>query len=153
MHKSDQFWSAYERLQRILLNSFDLSPRALAFESVLTAFLDAPEPLPSNVVATGEDLEGLIDRLTNTCSWRERSHVRLCSLHHDQIERCVSSENAPISLVALREARELVTPDDWLLLMSIASGVSYEELSTYEVSAGALRVRTSRARTKLKNAA
>jgi hypothetical protein len=153
MYKTDHFWSAYARLQCILSHNFSLTPKNLALEAVLSAFLDMPEPPTSNAPATSEDFDTHIDRLINTCSWRERSHVRLRHLHHGKIERYVAAEDAPVALVALREVRELMSPADWLLLVSIAAGATYEELSTPTASANTLRVKISRTRAKLKKAA
>jgi hypothetical protein len=142
-------WSAYADLQKSLSNTSSVSPRTLALEAALSATLDA---IGSNR-ATRSDNDKIVSRTLNSVNWRERSHRRLRLTHHPSIERAVANEHAPFTVVRLREIRDTLTEADWSLILNVAGGYTYRELSSTAGSTLALRVKVSRIRASLRSAA
>ncbi len=151
MTTTDQFWSAYANLQALLSNNTRITPKTMALEAALTALLSKMDSLVRS--NNTDEINLYIKKSLNTCSWRERSRARLRTANHHQITRHVAAEAAPWAMVGINEARSRLTPPEWALLLCIAAGFSYQQLSTTTRSAQALRVMVSRARTRLKKAA
>ena len=144
---TDQFWSTYARLQKIVSSATRITPKTIALEDALTELLAKMDTFiqPNNAA----DINLAINRSLNACSWRERSHVRLRARYCCSISPQVSPETASVAVVEIRELRDRLTPQEWALLLSVAAGFSYDELSTTIDSAARLRVKVYRARKKV----
>lgn len=142
-------WSAYADLQKALSRSSTVSPKIMALEAALNATLAAMEANPPATMT----LQEIGARALNSANWLERSHRRIRLKHHSSIARSISSEVAPIAAVQIREIQEQLSGEEWPLIYAIATGHTYDELSSKTRSAQSLRVRVSRIRANLRSAA
>ena len=89
-----------------------------------------------------------MNRAVDTGSWVERNHARLRRMylrpqnHH--------AEQRALARVRLAEIRDSVSPTEWKLLLAVAAGVAYHQMTG--TAAGAARTQVARLRARLRPA-
>jgi len=137
-------WCIYAEQQAKAARCGRLNDRSWGIENGLTNFLTAVESggIPKNQA----EFERGVERAVETGSWVERNHARLRHKYlRPQPER---TEERMLYRLRLAELRESVNPAEWTLLMAVAAGIAYHEMTG--VTAGSARTRVARLRARLR---
>jgi hypothetical protein len=156
-----QSWAAYARLQKKLQNTTDIE-HAASLERALCLILE-----PDYSVVTTSEADFI--RTAASAGRQERHRAQLRRIHAEHIPVGLQNEGqvepgeaqSAISLEqevhARRELRRLaatIGSEDWTLLLGVAIGMTYDELSDkHGAPAGTLRTRVARLRRALGEAA
>jgi hypothetical protein len=138
-------WCVYAEHQSKAAACGRITDRSWGIEKGLTKFLAAVE---SGSIPDKDEFQRDVSRAVETGSWVERNHARLQrtylkpQYHH--------SEHRVMARVRLAEIRERVSPSEWDLLMAVAAGVAYSEMTG--VTAGGARTQVARLRARLRPA-
>jgi hypothetical protein len=136
-------WCVYAEHQSKAAACGRITDRSWGIENGLTKFLTAVE---SGSIPNKDEFQRNVNRAVDTGSWVERNHARLRrkylrpQYHH--------SEQRVLARVRLTEIRDSVSATDWGLLMAVAAGVAYHDMS--ETTAGSARTRVARLRARLR---
>ena len=136
-------WCVYAEHQSKAAACGRITDRSWGIENGLTNFLNAVE---SGSIPNQEEFQRGVNRAVDTGSWVERNHARLRRMylrpqnHH--------SEQRVLARVRLAEIRDSVSPNEWGLLMAVAAGVAYHEMTG--TTAGGARTRVARLRARFR---
>jgi len=137
-------WGAYARLQSQLSRRSRIDDHAwgeeAALDFILTSMLDSNPSSPED-----------IQRAAANGARQARYRARLRAMHVQDVELLEDSiSSGAEACQALALIRSAVMDDDWRLLLGVAAGYDYKELTLrLNVTAGGLRTRTSRLRREL----
>ena len=139
-------WSFYATLQDAARRNATLNDSSWGIERGLNSLVSRIET--GDVPPDPDTLKQHIDSATNAGSWNERDRARLRRLHLSGDEN--TSAAAAFISVQLNEVQSLTSLEEWDLLSSLSSGLTYNELAELrKVSSGSLRTRVIRLRNRL----
>lgn len=136
-------WCIYAEHQSKAAQCGRVTDRSWGFENGLNKFLSAVE---SGSIPNQEEFHSGVNRAVSTGSWVERNHARLRRIylrpqnHH--------AEHRVLARVRLSEIRSSVSATDWALLMAVAAGAAYDEMTG--ATPGSARTRVTRLRARLR---
>jgi hypothetical protein len=136
-------WCVYAEHQSKAAACGRITDRSWGIENGLTNFLTAVE---SGSIPDQEEFQLGVNRAVSTGSWVERNHARLRRMylrpqyHH--------AEQRVLARVRLAEIRDSVSPPEWGLLMAVAAGMAYHEMTG--TTAGSARTKVARLRARLR---
>lgn len=136
-------WCVYAEHQSKAAACGRITDWSWGIENGLTKFLTAVE---SGSIPNQDEFKSGVNRAVDTGSWVERNHARLRrtylqpQYHH--------SEQGVLARVRLAEIRDRVSPAEWDLLMAVAAGVAYREMTG--VTTGGARTQVARLRARLR---
>jgi hypothetical protein len=136
-------WCVYAEHQTKAAACGRITDRSWGIENGLTKFLTAVE---SGSIPNQDEFQRGVNRAVDTGSWVERNHARLRRKylrpqnHH--------SEQRVLARVRLAEIRDSVSLTEWGLLMAVAAGVAYHEMTG--TTAGSARTQVARLRARLR---
>jgi hypothetical protein len=138
-------WCVYAEHQSKAAACGRITDRSWGIENGLTKFLTAVE---SGSIPNQEEFRSGVNRAVATGSWVERNHARLRRMflrpqHHH-------AEQRVLARLRLAEIRDSVSASDWGLLMAVAAGMAYHEMTGS--TAGSARTRVARLRARLRPA-
>jgi hypothetical protein len=136
-------WCVYAEHQSKAAACGRITDRSWGIENGLTKFLTAVE---SGSIPNQDEFQRGVNRAVDTGSWVERNHARLRRTylqpqHHH-------SEQRVMARVRLAEIRDRVSLAEWDLLMAVAAGVAYREMTG--VTPGGARTQVARLRGRLR---
>lgn len=137
-------WCVYAALQSKAAQCGRIVDRSWGIESGLNNLLMAVES--GSVPENQAEFQRGIDRAVATGSWVERNHVRL-RRKYLRPEPEYTHDRIPAH-VRLAEIRCSLSAAEWGLLMAVAAGVAYHELTG--MTAGSARTRVARLRARLR---
>jgi DNA-directed RNA polymerase specialized sigma24 family protein len=137
MSTSEDFWDAYARLQEKLASRDVADDYAWGLEATLNRLLNDP-------AASVADVERILG--SETRKDRYRAALRRKYLGATP---CQPSPDRTVTASLALAALQIHLAAEWELLRAVALGYTYEEIAAHHgTSAGALRVRVTRARTR-----
>lgn len=136
-------WCVYAEHQSKAAACGRITDRSWGIENGLTKFLTAVE---SGSIPSQEEFQSGVNRAVDTGSWVERNHARLRRMylrpqHHH-------AEQRVLARVRLAEIRDSVSATEWGLLMAVAAGMAYHEMTG--TTAGGARTKVARLRAQLR---
>jgi hypothetical protein len=140
-------WCVYAEHQSRAARCARITNTFWGIENGLTKLLTslASDSLPENQAEFRRDVE----RTVATCSWVERNHTRLHRKYLWPGEE--HSERRILARIRLTEIHSSVSAADWSLLMGVAAGITYGEMTG--VTVGSARTRIARLRARLRQGA
>lgn len=138
-------WCIYAEHQSEAALRSRLTDRSWGIENGLTSFLKTVESgsIPQDQIG----FRAAIDRTVATGSWLERNHARLVRKYVRLEEE--DAEQRLLDRIHLSEMRESVNAAEWTILMAVADGVAYRDMSG--TTTGAVRTRVARLRARLRS--
>lgn len=140
-------WCIYAEHQAKAARCCRISDQSWGIENGLTRFLTSVES--SGIPENQTEFQRGVERAVATGSWVERNHARLRRKYLLPEPR--STEGRLLARVRLAEIRGSLSAAEWRLLVAVAVGVAYEEMTW--ISAGSARTRMARLRARLRLAA
>lgn len=139
-------WCVYAEHQSKAAACGRITDWSWGIENGLTNFLTAVES--GSIPENQEEVQRGVNRAVETGSWVERNHARLRRKYlwpqQDHAEQRV------LARVRLAEIRGSVSAAEWGLLIAVAAGVAYHEMTG--TTAGSARTRVARLRARLRPA-
>ncbi len=140
-------WCIYAEHQSQAAQCGRITDRSWGIDNGLTSFLKTVES--GSIPEDQAEFRSDIDRAVATGSWLERNHARLLRKYVRPQEE--HTEQRLLDRICLGEMRESVNAAQWTLLMAVAAGIAYCEMSG--MTAGAARTRIARLRARLRSSA
>ncbi len=140
-------WCIYAEQQSKAAQCGRVTDRSWGIENGLTNFVKAVES--GSVPQNQEEFQRSVGRAVATGSWVERNHTRLRRLYLRPQQEY--AEHRVLACVRLTEIRNSVSAAEWGLLLAVAAGVAYHEMTG--LTAGSARTKIARLRARLRQAA
>jgi hypothetical protein len=136
-------WRGYARAQAALSHRHRLDSRALGLEEALNRILD------SALEVRDEEIEAISASAARKERHRHAIRRRLIFEQPSDTATCDAADAAQ----TIERVRKSISSREWRVLVSLAAGVTYQQMQTTTGRSGNVRVQICRLRAKLKVAA